>query len=280
MLRCSPHTRRLPWAEFIACASSMPALAAFEQRRRARSPGRLCLRSCLVGEPFAWRTEARPNAHALQWFEVNEPRAGRDHWFRAAQAIALAMMRRVRRGPGDSRRHAGRTGRAGRRNHPGNADRYRVCHGRAPGRRPRGSRRIRRGGLSAARGAGRRRFPLVCGSDARRSALRRRSHRRRCLLGRAIGRARRERRCLSAGCLADTHARVLATRGDLVEAEVVAREAVAVAEATDWLVGQGDAQLRSPTCSSSGARRPRRPRRSIRRSSDTCARATSSRHVG
>ena len=39
-----------------------------------------------------------------------------------------------------------------------------------------------------------------------------------------------------------THARVLATRGQLVEAESVAREAVAVASTTDWLVGQGDAQ--------------------------------------
>ncbi len=231
----------LAWAEFIR-ARLDPAFAAFE------NAAGYAARAGLPQELLGWRAlcvanGSTPNTRALQWFEVNEPRTGRDYWFRAAHAITLTMMTR-------------------------------VDEGRAILADTRAELAERGGGITLATltGIESAMVELLAGDPEAAVALAAEG----CRLlealddvgflssaaathaealydvGRIDDAAFWAERSAALGASDDafsqvawrtTHARVLATRGDLVEAEGVARKAVSIAEATDWLVGQGDAQL-------------------------------------
>jgi len=70
--------------------------AALEAYERAAAHAR---QACLPDELLGWRALSRlygttPVSQLPAWFEENEPRHGRDHWLRAARATALAMLGR------------------------------------------------------------------------------------------------------------------------------------------------------------------------------------------
>ncbi len=229
----------LAWVEFGRAHLDV-AFAAFE---RASSHA---ARAGLPYELLGWRAicvadGSMPARQALDWFATNEARGGRDYWFRGARAKVLAMMTRfdeARTILADTRAELAERG----------------------------------GGITLATltGIESAMVELLAGDPV--AAVGFASEGCRLLeslddvgflstaaaehavalyeLGRVDEAAIWACRSAEIGSNDDvftqvgwrrTHARVLARRGELAEAEIVAREGVAIAERTEWLEGQGDA---------------------------------------
>ena len=250
------------------------SLEAFERAARTRPAGGPAALAVGVA-PHLRVFGTTPASEVLAWLDENEPRAGRRPLLRAYRAGALAMLGRfdeARAILAETRAElAERGGGSCSRTSPPSSP-----PGRALAGEPAAAAELGAEGCRLLEQLGEQSFLSTAAGQPRPGALRARPARR----GRRLGRPRcglgASDDAMTQMLWRQVRAKVLARRGELAEAERLAREAVAIGEEPTSSTGKATRTPTSPRCSARRQARRGGGRARARPGAATSARATSS----